>query len=241
MGVYTDLLANAQSWDAGSSSRRSVGTDRVITNEIEDWQVRQGDAPYPSGYTEADEVQVIGTYNGSVSGGNFTVAISLRDGTTVNTANIAHDAAAATIESAIDTVATGNITSWTNGDISVALTGNLTANPATVTFDGNSVDATNHPLLVMNDVDLTGGGTVGDVSLTTNGQSARIAMAVLNVMGLLASPPPAQGTTSVTATATAESHVWFPRLETLQALAKQAALEDDADGLYASIMTALGF
>jgi hypothetical protein len=208
--------------------------------DIAGFQARQGDPAAPSGYAEADEVQSIGTYNGTVSGGNFTITITLADGTAITTANIAYDAVEATIESAIDTAATGNITSWTNADISVALTGDLTGNAATVTFDGDSVDATNHPVLVMNDIDLSGGGTVGAVSVTTNGQTQRVALAALSVMGIIASPPPPQGTTTVTASATRASHPWFPRQETLQALAKQASIEDSTDALYSSLLTAMG-
>lgn len=240
MGVYTNLLAAAVAWDAGGTDGISIATDRVIMKDLAGFQARQGDPATPSGYAEADEVQTIGTYNGTVSGGNFTLTVALRDGTSVTTANIAHDAVQATIETAIDTIATGNITGWTNSDISVALTGNLTANAATVTFDGNSVDATNQPLIVMTDVDLSGGGTVGTVATTTNGQSARVALAALNVMSIIASPPPAQGTTSVTALSTRASNPWFPRQETLQALAKQASIEDGTNALYGTLMTAMG-
>lgn len=240
MGVYTDLIANAVAWDSGGADGISVATDRVIMKDIAGFQARQGDPPAPSGYAEANEIQTIGTYNGAVSGGNFTLTITLANGETITTANIAHDAVAATIESAIDTAATGNITDWTNADISVALTGNLTANAATVTFDGTSVDATNHPALVMNDVDLSGGGTSGNVATTTNGQTKRVTLAALNVMGIIASPPPPQGTTVVTALATRESHPWFPRQETLKALAKQASIEDSTDALYGTLLTAMG-
>lgn len=239
MGVYTDLIAAAVAWDAGGTDGISVATDRVIMKDIAGFQARQGDPAAPAGYAEADEIQTIGTYNGVVSGGNFTLTITLRNGETVTTANIAHDALAAAIEGAIDTVATGNITDWTNADISVALTGNLTANAATITFDGASVDATNHPAIVMNDVDLSGGGTSGNVATTTNGQTARLALAALNVMGIIDSPPPPQGTTSVTALATRESHPWFPRQETLKALAKQAEIEDAAPGLYGTLLAAM--
>lgn len=239
MGVYTDLLTNAKSWDSGGADGISVATDRVITSEIENFKAR-ADVPYPSGYAEADEVQVIAAFVPTVSGGNFTLTVTI-DGDAHTTANIAYDAIEATIETALDTVCTGNVAGWTNGDISVALTGNLTANAATLTYDGGSVDATNQPAVTINDVDLSGGGGVGAVTTTTNGQSGpRTALAALNVMGVINGPPPAQGTTSVTATTTRASNPWYPRQETLQALAMQASIEDSTDALYASLMTAMG-
>jgi hypothetical protein len=166
MGVYTDLIAGAKSWDSGADGI-TVATDRVITKDIKRFQAKQGDVPHPSGYAEADEVQVIAAMESVVSGGNYTITINI-DGTAHTTANIAHDAVQAAIETAIDVVATGNVTSWTNGDISVALTGNMAANAATLTYDGASVDATNHPSASCDDVDLTGNST-GTVAETAAG------------------------------------------------------------------------
>lgn len=168
MGAYTDILANAKSWDAGGADGISVAIDRVITKQVERFLKRQGDIAYPSGYTEVDEVQSLAAFNCTVTGGNFTLAFTLQDGTTFTTANIAHDANAATIETAIDTAATGNVTGWTNGDITLALTGDLNANAATLTYDGNSVDASNHDVAVIADVNLSGGST-GTVSTTNEG------------------------------------------------------------------------
>jgi hypothetical protein len=241
MGIYTDLLANAESWDAGGPDEISIGTDRIITMQIKRFLTKQGDTPYPSDYAEADEIQLIGVYAGSVTSGNFTLAFSLQDGTTFTTANIAYDASGATIESAIDTAASGTVAGWGSGDIGVTLTGDLTANPATLTYSGTSVDALNHDAVVITDIDLGGGGTVGTVSTTTNGQSDRTAMAVLNVMGVIDSPPPPQGTVSgIVATSTRESNPFMPGEKTLQALARQATIEDNTDALYGSLMTAMG-
>lgn len=238
MGVYTDLLAGAKSWDAGNSDG-TVATDRVITQQIERFQARQGDVPAPSEYAEADEVQEIAAFVPTVSSGNFTLTVNIA-GAALTTANIAFDATAAAIESAIDTVCSGNVAGWTNGDISVALTGDLTANPATLTYDGTSVDATNHPAIIISDVDLGGGGSPGAVTTTTNGQTVRLALAALNVMGIIDSPPPEQGTTTVVATTTRASNPYFPGQETLQALAMQAAIDDDTGAIYGTLMAAMG-
>lgn len=233
MGVYTDLLANAKSWD---STTNAVATDRVITMELERFRDRQGDMAYPSGYDEADEVQEVGTYNGVVSSGNFSLTLL-----GLTTANIAYDADAAAIEGAIDTVATGNVTDWVNGDVSVALVGDLTANAATLIYSGNSVDATNQPLVVMTDVDLGGGGTVGNMATVTNGQTARTTLAALNAMGIITSSPPPQGTTVGIVARAKDTHPWWPRQESLKALAEQAALDDGTDEMYTTLMSLWGY
>jgi hypothetical protein len=241
MGIYTDLLTDTVAWDSGGHDDISVATDRVITQQVERLLASQGDIAYPSGYAETDEVQSIGTYNGSVTGGNFTLTISPGlGGASHTTANIAYNANASTIESAIDTVATGNVAGWTNGDISVT-GGDLTTSPVVLTYDGASVDATNHDAVVINDVDLSGGGTVGDVSTTTNGQTDRPSMAVLNSIGLVTSPPPAQGTiTGLTASLVRGANPLTPGAQALQALAMQAAIEDGSQALYIALMEAWG-
>ena len=240
MGVYADLLANAKAWDAGGPDEMKVGIDRVITMQIERFLAQQNDIPYPSDYAVTDEVQEIGTYNGSVSGGSFTLSLTLADGTTFTTVNTIHNANNSIIETSIDEQGANFVTGWTNGDILVT-GGNMTTTPIVLTYSGSTVNGANHAQVVINDVDLSGGGTVGDVSTTTNGQTDRPAMAALNAMGVIDSPPPAQGSyAGLTATSTRESNPFLPRQEVLQALAMQAAIEDDADGLYAALMTAMG-
>lgn len=237
MGVYADLLSDAISWDTSSP----VATDRIITEEIEAIQAN-GDPSYPSGYSEADEVQNIATYNGTVSGGNFTLTFALgpSGSVTFTTANIAHNANAATIEAAIDTAANGVVTSWTDGDITVT-GGDLTTNDVTLTYDGNSVDATNHQAVVINDVDLSGGGTVGDVTTTTNGQTKRTTMAALNLLGIVTTLPPQGTATGLVASFSREAKPHAPSQVTLVALAKEASVQDGSAELYTQLMRAMGF
>lgn len=116
-----------------------------------------------------DELQSIALYSGTVSGGTFTLTFVLFSSESFTTANIAYDANAATIETAIDVAATAaSIVGWTNGDISVA-GGDLNTNPVTLTFDGTSVNERNHALVVMDDALLTGGGSGGAITTTTEG------------------------------------------------------------------------
>lgn len=93
------------------------------------------------------------------TGGTFTLTITLSSGETFTTAGIAYNANAATIESAIDTAASGVVPGWSNGHISVS-GGILQAAGADVvlTFDGASVSGDpNHVLTVFDGSSLTGG------------------------------------------------------------------------------------
>lgn len=118
-----------------------------------------------------DEVQSIAQDATDHTGGTFALTITLRNGETFTTAVIVFNANAATIESAIDTAATGVVTGWTNGDISVS-GGILQAAGAAVvlTFDGTSVDDDNHVLTVFDGALLTGGSEPATrVTVTTEG------------------------------------------------------------------------
>lgn len=102
-----------------------------------------------------DEVQTIKQYQVNPSGGTYTLSFDVNDGETFTTAGIAFDANAATIETAIDTAASGVVTSWTNGDITVS-GGPLTTGDVVLTFDGLSVDQFDHELTIINGDSLTG-------------------------------------------------------------------------------------
>ena len=192
------------------------------------------------GVVAVDEEQSIAVFVDTVSSGNYTLEFTMSDLTNVTTANIAHDASAATIETAIDTVMTGNYGAWTNGDITVA-GGPLTTNAVTLTYDGNSVDELNHAAVIIDSADLEGQTTVGVVSVTTQGQTDRTTYQVMESMGLLAGGPPVQGTTSgLSAATTRNSNPYYPRQATLQAIALQAAIEDGEDAVYGELMTIFG-
>ncbi len=108
-----------------------------------------------SGASE-DAAHQLGTDTVDHTGGSFTLTITLLNGETFTTAAIAYNANAATVEIAIDTAATGQITSWTDGDITVAGVA-LQTGTMSLVFDGTSVDAEpSHVLTVFND-SMTGG------------------------------------------------------------------------------------
>ena len=187
MGIYTDVLANATAWDAGGPDGISVGPDRVITMELERIQAK-GVVPYSVACAETDEVQEIGTYNGSVSGGSFTLTFELEDGTTWTTGNTIHNANNSIIQTSINETANSVVTGWAHDDISVA-GGSMDTDPVVITYDGDSVKGQDHVQVVINDVDLSGGGTVGDVSTTQDGFPKRPALAVLEDLGIVTTVP----------------------------------------------------
>jgi hypothetical protein len=118
-----------------------------------------------------------------MTSGNFTLTFNLASGESFTTANIAFNAAAATIETAVDSAATAaSIAGWTNGDISVA-GGAVNVAPVTFTFDGTSVISADQNIS-LTDVD-GAGGSWGTISKTTSGQSTRNALGTLEVLGAL--------------------------------------------------------
>jgi len=99
MGVITDFLAASKVIDSTAPS--SPGS-KVAARELKAIKAK-GDPTRPTAFDAADQVQSIAVYSGTVSGGTFALGLTLADGTYIKTAGIAYNAAAATIESAIDT------------------------------------------------------------------------------------------------------------------------------------------
>lgn len=117
-----------------------------------------------------DEVQSIAAHVATVSGGTFTLTINTLAGS-FTTAAIAYNAIAATIETAIDVAATAAaVTGWTNADISVS-GGDLVTTPVVLTYDGASVSGLNQGLVIIDGALLTGGGSEGAVTTTTQGKA----------------------------------------------------------------------
>lgn len=227
MGVYSDFLAHTNVVDVTGDK---VANQRSAYGELAA-HAANFDPACPPFLDEIDEIQVINVFVATVSGGNFTVTVVDELGVSHLTANIAHDANAATIEGAIDTKMTSDgYAGWTNADISVALTGDLTANNATITFDGDSVKSKNMGQTAVTDVNLSGGGTVNTVSTSTHGQDKRYAWAVMWAHGMITSVPD-QGdamaaSDSLNVTPAASMAHW-PRAALRKLLALQVAIDDD--------------
>lgn len=111
-----------------------------------------------------DEVQSIAPYANNVTGGTFTLTLTVNGESPFTTAAIAFGANAATIETAIDVAATAaSIPGWVNGDISVT-GGPLTTTALTITFDGDNVDETDQGQTTIDGSSLT--ATIGNKVLT---------------------------------------------------------------------------
>jgi len=236
VALGTDLTAGdaTLTFDGASVTGKNVGQATIADVDLESG-TSNGSATSTPGIT-TNEVQTINTFIATVTGGNYTLNISdVGSGNTYTTANIAYDANAATIQAAIDTVMTGNHAGWTNADITVALTGDLTANDATLTFDGDSVTGLNMGDLAIADVDLTAPGTVNGGSITTAGQAIRYAWAVMWAYGMIsASSLPDQGdllSPAALDVTPASTTARWPNAALRRALAWQAAIDDDLPAL----------
>lgn len=224
MGALADFLANQIVFD---NSANADGVNRTIKRYFTELQEKQGDPAYPAGYDVTDAVHSIAQHVPTVSGGTFALTVTLRNGETFTTAVIAYDAVAGTIETAIDSAATtASITGWTNGDITVS-GGDLNTAPVVLTFDGASVAGDNHVLTVIDGALLTGGGSAGVVTFTANGQTARSAYAVMNLINMFTGSPPLQGTIApLDMTGVQGSMHLNPNADVIRALAAQAGVED---------------
>lgn len=235
MGLISDFLSAAVSIDhdlpIDPLDRRAYRELQAIADE--------GDVALPTSLQAADELQSIAVHEGTVTGGTFTLEFVLASDETFETAAIAHDANATVIEAAIDTAAAG-VDGWSDEDISVA-GGPLTTTPVTLTFDGDSVKEQNHDLVVIDGTELIGGGTPGDVTTTTEGQSDRVGYGILTQLGIVAGTVPAEDvvpTALVVAALPGERRL---SAETIKAIALEIAIaEGNNSAIYDAIVAAAG-
>lgn len=237
MGTIQDWLDNS---DTMQQSGQRVGLQRSVQEDLNKIKDLYADPARPSSYDAVNAVYTEGTYDGSVTGGDRTITITLFNGETFTTAAIAYNASAATIESAIDTAATGVVTGWTNGDISVS-GGDPTTAAVVYTFDGSSVAGGRHTLSI-DGSGLTGGGSLGTVTETTPGQSVRYSWALLATLNVITAGMPDQGDnpSSLTVGEVGSSNPVVPNQQALRTIAKAAAIEDGNAQVETSILSALG-
>ena len=233
MGALTDFVANATTYD---KSDQATAVGRSVQRYFDELAKVQGDPAYPSGYAVTDEVQSLSV--ATQTSGNMTLEFTLASGETFTTGSLLFNAAAATVETAIDSAATtASVVGWTNGDISVS-GGAVNANPVVFTFDGTSVTGLKHSTIVVADVD-GAGGAWGAVTVTTNGQEKRSAWAVMNLISVV-SAIPVQGTIlPLTVNGEQGSMHLNPNADVLIALAGQAAIDDGSDAVKTAILDGL--
>ena len=173
-----------------------VGFDKVRAQYFE-----RLDAEIPSelagSYTAVNAVHTIGDHP-LLESGNYTLTITIAANPSVGritnqsftTGNIAFDANAATITTAIDSAATtAAVVGWVNGHI-VVTGGGLDTADIVLTFSGASVSGLLHPLSVANDVDLELLDGPLLVNLTTPGQKALGAVQLLLTRGPMTGTDP---------------------------------------------------
>lgn len=184
MGIANDLLTDmAAKLKEGTTVKEFLdqivadGRDTLITSDTD-------------AVTEVVEVWEVDVSGGS--SGTFDLTITV-NGEDIVLSAVAYNVSAATLESAIDTAADGNVTGFTAGDISVS-GGTGEANPLVFTFDGGvAVGAT--IAMVLDDA-LVGGSPVGTAAQTIAYVAAsgdRPAYALLKALGVISGSAPAFG------------------------------------------------
>lgn len=234
MGVISDLLTTGTAFDVSSPR---VGSDQSIFRNLSNVM----DIDYPAAYAAANEVQVIGQFvGGPPTTGGYILTIVAPDGTEYPTANIPFDDAAAAIQTAIDTAVTGV---YDAGDIVVTDEGaaGLSDGDVTLTFSGDSVAGQNFGVTLAEDDDLDA-GTMGAVTVTTEGQPDRKALAGLYAAGVIGGTLPDFGETpsGLTALNTRASYPGMINAETIKALARQAVMDGEHDDTYATVLSLAG-
>lgn len=136
--------------------------------------------------TGTDEVQSI-TANGA-SAGTFTITFNLKGQPAATTGAIAYDAAAAAIQTLVDTALAGQAVDGENyvaGDVTVACASTADLAAVTLTYDGTSTAKKNHGQVTVDTSGLTG-PSGGVPSTTTPGEEAGSTTAVVISPGLSA-------------------------------------------------------
>lgn len=152
MGLYNDFIDH-------NVVIGGAGPDRTAARDLQHLKERF-DPPAPVACEAKDAVQEIDSF-GAMTAGTYRLKFGA-----FQTAPLAYDAGAATIETAIDTAATAaSYPDWTNGDISVS-GGPLTTNDVEVTFDGNSVKEQRWSEVELEDIDLVGVGVPSEAEIT---------------------------------------------------------------------------
>jgi hypothetical protein len=169
------VLNNATTFNTSDDAR---GPDRHAYNEL--LQLKSNDIALASPYAKASHVATIPAHTDTINSGNFTITLNFPNyNVAVTTGNMSYDANQATIQSAVDTALSGEtvVASYNSGDVDVSLTGNLTANDATLTANGSTVNGAYMKVSTAN-VDLSADNLATPV-VATAGTMDRAAEALL--------------------------------------------------------------
>lgn len=223
MTVKDDALSRAVTFDVtGEIDPLSRGLHRALEARC--------DCPYPNATLDAvDEVQTVTA--GDRTGGDMDLDFTLADGQTFSVDAVAFDEAAVDVQTALDAAAGAAVTNYVAGDIVVAggpfgSGGSST----TFTFSGSSVRG-DHPLLVVDGTNLTGGTTDPAPSETNAGVVPRFWFAALKNLGVLVGTDPAFGATpagqyTVNLHDSLEN---YPSTEVIKMLIREATVQEGQD------------
>jgi hypothetical protein len=156
-----------------------------VYKELVDLQTLTTDPALASPYLLASSVSTVSKTTNATSG-NFTLTLNFpKAGVSKTTANIAFNAAAAAIQTAIDNALNGETiaSTYSAGDVDAAVTGNISANAGTITANGTTVNGYNLIVTTAN-VDLDAYEmTVTQNTVGTQNRPAEAALLALQVAG----------------------------------------------------------
>lgn len=228
--AISDLLANAKTFEADAEA---VGLSHSTYRHLENLLARTGGVGYPASASATNAVQTVTKLTGNTNGGTYKLTVHAPDGTSVQTAGIAYDAVHATVQTAIDTAATGHFAGWTNGDI--AVTGGPLKNSGgadmVLTFSGASVAGA---LIAASTIDVSsvtvssGSAATSGVTIGTPGQPNRAGYAILLSLGFIGGTLPGFGgsPSSVTAGGLLPPYPFNLHAETLVTLIRETAIAE---------------
>lgn len=227
MGIYTDLASSTQ---IPSSGR--VGLDRSSAGQLLN-KAAMGDLGVRAGFGAQSAVTRIAAHTGTPTGGNYTLTVSIPTlGVEFTTASIAYNAAAATIETAIDTASPASVP---NGDLAVTEEGSAGLSDGYIDITAEDAVANMPVHITINDVDMAG-GSPGEVTLTTAGQGNRKAAQALFDMNVVSGALWTSGLAVSGLTRPASVGQTRPRYQLIRDLAIMAAVEDGSDSIYDAVM-----
>jgi hypothetical protein len=209
------------------------GPQRHVYEELTYLQTDPGDPALASPYLKAAHVTTVPAHTDTITSGNFTITMNFPNyGVAKTTANIAFDDEQAAIQTAVDNALDGEtiVGSYTAGDVDVALTGNLTANAATLTANGDGVNGA-YMVVTTSNVDLDA-DKLGTPVVATAGTMNRPAEATLALFDVVkpSDSTPYQGQTVTASDFEVGDNPFSLSPGTVKALVKEAVVnEDDPD------------
>jgi hypothetical protein len=230
MGIFTDFLADAKTFDTSPASDLANNGMRLV-------QALQskmgGDRPYPSGYEAVDEVQELG--NVTADDGTLDIAWTI-DGVEYVAEAIDHDDDAAAVQTIVDTAFAG-LTGYTAGDVEVT-GGPIDTAPLVFTFGGVLAGRNIAAPVVTNEL-LDTMEAAEDPAFTEDTRGGgRAHWAILKAAGIIAdAAPPDVGEALVV---TAGPNLLEVNNQTIRVIAKEAGYLDGNLAVEAGILSGLG-